>query len=409
VDFFAKQVASSTRNLNVEISERDGFKLFPHGFADFVRNGNRIDGGWHMSITRHLHVWLCTSEIFTNDKKLFCASACSKLYEVDAFLRWPAKKTKMAYYSMLIDDLLTILLEMSIPYVKCQGNSIKFHWPRHWVYFRLQLGCAAAEKTLERKLAETQKKFYKFTNGKGNIDYQIMTKDMRAWTLRDVLHAGGLPPMEDRTDIVDLMGPPIRQDPSLKGRKSVFQFQTTGKGLPLCLPESVRRVLLRAVKRDVASGVLQWRPPITIAGSMSISLRNRLAPIESKNSYVRCILRATAKFHNKPIWDCAKFAVEGEDGRVKLFFGRCLSFFSDANGDHYVAVRWFQAAQGDRNVIDPLVLMPRLQEASVTAPTSYGVMPVEALINGALLIPNGDMFYALQSPREQEIYLAKNV
>ena len=362
-----------------------------------------------MSITRHLHVWLCTSEIFTNDKKLFCASACSKLYEVDAFLRWPAKKSKMAYYSMLIDDLLTILLEMSIPYVKCQGNSIKFHWPRHWVYFRLQLGCAAAEKTLERKLAETQKKFYKFTNGKGNIDYQIMTKDMRAWTLRDVLHAGGLPPMEDRTDIVDLMGPPIRQDPSLKGRKSVFQFQTTGKGLPLCLPESVRRVLLRAVKRDVASGVLQWRPPITIAGSMSISLRNRLAPIESKNSYVRCILRATAKFHNKPIWDCAKFAVEGEDGRVKLFFGRCLSFFSDANGDHYVAVRWFQAAQGDRNVIDPLVLMPRLQEASVTAPTSYGVMPVEALINGALLIPNGDMFYALQSPREQEIYLAKNV
>ena len=153
MDFFAKRVASSTRNQNVEISERDGFKLFPHGFADFVRNGNRIDGGWHMSITRHLHVWLCTSEIFTNDKKLFCASACSKLYEVDAFLRWPAKKSKMAYYSMLIDDLLTILLEMSIPYVKCQGNSIKFHWPRHWVYFRLQLGCAAAEKTLERKLA----------------------------------------------------------------------------------------------------------------------------------------------------------------------------------------------------------------------------------------------------------------
>ncbi len=212
---------------------------------------------------------------------------------------------------MLIDDLLAIILEMSFPYVKCQGNSIKFHWPSHWVYFRLQLGCAAAEKTLERKLAETQNKNYRFTNGKGNIDCQIMKKDMKAWTLRDVLHAGGLPPMEDRTDIVDLMGPPTKQDPWLKGRTSVFQFETTGKGLPLSLPEGVRRVLLSAVKRDVANGILQWRPPITIAASMSISLRNRLAPIESKNSYARTILRATAQFHNKPMWDCVKFACCG--------------------------------------------------------------------------------------------------
>ncbi len=182
----------------MEISECDGFKLFKNGFADYVRNGNRIDGGWHMSITRHLHVWLCTSDVLSRDKKLLCATACSKLYEVDAFLRWPVKKTELAYYSLLIDDLLQILVEISILYVKCQGNSIKFHWPRHWVYFRLNLGCAAAEKTLERKLAETQKKFFRFTNGKGDIDSQIRKKDMQAWTLRDILHAGGLPRMEDR-------------------------------------------------------------------------------------------------------------------------------------------------------------------------------------------------------------------
>ena len=63
---------------------------------------------------------------------------------------------------------------------------------------------------------------------------------------------------------------------------------------------------------------------------------------------------------------------------------------------------------GDHNVIDPIVQMPRLQEACITAPASYGVMPVTALLNGALVIPSGDLFYALQSPREQDVYLTRN-
>ena len=362
-----------------------------------------------MSITRHLHVWLCTSSILPNDKKLLCATACCKLYEVDAFLRWPVERRKLAYYSVVIDDLLQILIEMSRPYVKCKGNSIKFHWPRHWVYFRLNLGCSAAEKTLERKLAETQKKFYRFTNGKGDIDSQIMKKDMQAWTLRDVLHAGGLPPMETRTSLVDLFQPPTLKDTALVGKTSGFEIETDGKGLPMSLPMDIRRVLLRAIKRDVANGVLHWRHPITIATSLSLSMRNRLAPVTSNNRYVASTLRATDRFHGKAIWDCVKLAVEGLDGRVRIFFGRCLAFFRDAIGEHYIAVRWFEACNGDRNIIDPLVLMPRLQEACVNEPASYGVMPVTALINGALLIPNGSICYGLQSPREQDVYLAQNV
>ncbi len=84
-----------------------------------------------------------------------------------------------------------------------------------------------------------------------------MKKDMPAWTLRDVLHAGGLPPMETRTDVVDLFKPPTLRDTALVGRNSVFEFQTDGKDLPMSLPMDVRRVLLRAIKRDVANGL--WR------------------------------------------------------------------------------------------------------------------------------------------------------
>jgi hypothetical protein len=119
-------------------------------------------------------------------------------------------------------------------------------------------------------------------------------------------------------------------------------------------------------------------------------------------------LRATKKFHGKAIWDCVKFAVEGFDSTVKIIFGRCLAFFRDAIGDHYIAVRWFEACNGDRNVIDPIVQMPRVQDACIIATTSYGVMPVTALLNGALLIPNGELFYALQSPREQNVYITRN-
>jgi hypothetical protein len=397
-----------TRNTNVEISERDGFKLFPHGFADYVRNGNRIDGGWHMSITRHLHVWLCTSGILPNDKKLQCATACSKLYEVDAFLRWPVERRKLTYYSVLIDDLLEILIAISMPYVACKGNSIKYHWPRHWVYFRMNLGCSAAEKTLEQKLAETQICFYRFTNGKGDIDSQIMKKDMQVWTLRDVLHAGGLPPMENRNDYEDMFKPPTLQETAVVGRTSLFESKNDGKGLPTSLPINVRRVLLSAIQRDVANGVLIWQPPITIASRLSITFRNRLAPVTSSNRYVTSTLRATERFHGKAIWDCVKLAVERLDGRVKIFFGRCLAFFRDATGEHYIALRWFEACNGDCNVIDPVVLMPRLQEARVNEPASYGVMPVTAVLNGALLIPYESFYYALQSPREQDVYLSKN-
>ena len=43
-------------------------------------------------------------------------------------------------------------------------RSIKYHWPYHWGYFRVQFGCAANEKSLERKLGEAFKKQYVFTN-----------------------------------------------------------------------------------------------------------------------------------------------------------------------------------------------------------------------------------------------------
>jgi 5'/3'-nucleotidase SurE len=116
--------------------------------------------------------------------------------------------------------------------------------------------------------------------------------------------------METRTDVVDLFKPQTLKDTALVGRTTGFEIETDGKGLPMSLPMDIRRVLLRAIKRDVANGVLDWHHPITIATSLSLSMLNRLAPVTSNNRYVTSTLRATDRFHGNAIWDCVKLAVD---------------------------------------------------------------------------------------------------
>jgi hypothetical protein len=67
--------------------------------------------------------------------------------------------------------------------------------------------------------------------------------------------------------------------------------------------------------------------------------------------------------------------------------------------------RWCNA---DNNVIDPIVLMPRLKGSRPTAPASYGIINVEALLNGALLIPNGDIFYPDHDSRKHVNIIKKS-
>jgi hypothetical protein len=65
IDRLVMDVANQhTLNSNVEIKERSGFKLFPHGVTDYLLKKRCIDGGWYISILRHLHVVLCTGTTF---------------------------------------------------------------------------------------------------------------------------------------------------------------------------------------------------------------------------------------------------------------------------------------------------------------------------------------------------------
>ena len=63
-----------------------------------------------------------------------------------------------------------MVIALNTKYTPSDCNSIKYHWPYHWSDTRRELGCSAAEKSLERKLGEVQKRNFKYTNGRNDVE-----------------------------------------------------------------------------------------------------------------------------------------------------------------------------------------------------------------------------------------------
>ena len=165
---------SDTYSTNAEIDGRDHFKKFPHGLAGYVYDGRRIDGGWQIAIALHLHVYLCTCPLLSLRTRVQIGIAYTTLFAVHHGLRDDLPKHELPQYTARIKLLLDQMVPLCEPHTKKQCNSIKFHWPLHWGDTRRQLGCSAAEKSLERKLGESQKRNYKFSNKKARAEHEVM-------------------------------------------------------------------------------------------------------------------------------------------------------------------------------------------------------------------------------------------
>ena len=177
VDNFMRDVAARTPpNKNVEVGGRDGCKTFPHGVTNWIRKERRINGGWHVAIARHLHVYLATTPLLPLATRAKIGEAYSLLLEVHSSLRYAVLKTDLRRYQGVINDLLKAMVDMNTKYTPSNCNSIKYHWAFHWADTRRELGCSAAEKSLERKLGEVQKRNFKFTNGRFNVEVRRRRK-----------------------------------------------------------------------------------------------------------------------------------------------------------------------------------------------------------------------------------------
>jgi hypothetical protein len=155
-------------NTNVELGGRNTFKFFPFGISNILQK------------KRHLHVYFGNVDYLSSATKVKIGRAYTLLYRVECGLRVPLAKTKVSDYQALINRLLTAIVEICSPSSKTQCNSIKFHFPYHWADIRVQLGCSANEKSLEKKLAETQKRNFTYTNKKGDMEvhYNVIECDV---------------------------------------------------------------------------------------------------------------------------------------------------------------------------------------------------------------------------------------
>jgi len=114
--------------------------------------------------------FFCNVDYLSSENKQQIAKAYNWLYEVESGLRSPMRKTDVQVFEDLIACLLEAIISICLPYSKSNCNSIKYHSAYHWGDTRVQLGCSANERSLEKKLAETQKRNYRFTNKKDDVE-----------------------------------------------------------------------------------------------------------------------------------------------------------------------------------------------------------------------------------------------
>jgi hypothetical protein len=146
-------------------------KVFRHGIACYMRPKiRRINGGWWVSIARQMRMFLCFTNLVCTETRKVLSRALRLLLKVHHALRNPILKTELSKYDDTIHELVTAMITICGPHSPSGCNSIKYHWPLHWWLTRREFGCSANEKSLERMLGEAQKKNFKLTNTRYDIE-----------------------------------------------------------------------------------------------------------------------------------------------------------------------------------------------------------------------------------------------
>ena len=90
-----------------------------------------------------------------------------------------------------------------------------------------------------------------------------------------------------------------------------------------------------------------------------------------------------------------------------------MAFFRDKHGSVFIAVRWYQNVTANGKAIDETAMLPRLKLTKINVTLrdvlqSVSILPAASIINGALLVPYNDEYWAMQSTMEQGQYIANN-
>jgi hypothetical protein len=85
-----------------------------------------------------------------------------------------------------------------------------------------------------------------------------------------------------------------------------------------------------------------------------------------------------------------------------MLYNRCMAFFRDDRGAHYVALRWY--AEPPTPPPYTVLELTALNLARDDDTKSYSILPEKCIINGSVLIKCKGTHWAVQSPREEWAY-----
>ena len=137
-----------------------------------------------------------------------------------------------------------------------------------------------------------------------------------------------------------------------------------------------------------------------------MTLRNRQLKRTHPKHLVQVTLRAVPMLYGKPRYDNVKVVLSDPDGLERMYFARCVAFISNSKGAHFVLLRWYTSI--GRYASELIPMLPHLRLAPPFLTQSYDVLPVDCILNGALLVPNAKDYWAMMSPRELLAYEAMN-
>ena len=202
--------------------------------------------------------------------------------------------------------------------------------------------------------------------------------------------------------------------PSFVGRSTALDLVHEA-GLPNHIPGVEAAAIFRAIRLNTTTNIngngaaqkkpVVWQPPIHACKAMSNHFTNRQLPDTDEERVVRIILRAQPFFQNKPAHANVKVAVEYDRG-VKIHFGKCVVFLKDSQDEYFVVLQWYN--QEGREPFDPVSGLVQLVLRPPNVTTSYSVMPIASIINGALITRSENKLWVLMSPRESKAYEQTN-
>jgi hypothetical protein len=277
------------------------------------------------------------------------ADLAHMIRQINFMLRQPILKDGgITQYQDYINEFNKKLIKYNTFHTPSKCCSIKYHCAQHWGEHRRQLGCAAMEYSLERALGDHFTRFWPLTNhgqhGTGK-DEQLAAIVHRHAMIADLTyHANMGSSLRQGRNTVDQSIAEVEERAATVVLKGVL-YQAFPDGTSNYEYESSGMVK-NHMRNKLIANESQMVFPVLVSDTMRIPVQNRSVPTGSLNRIDVLTLRAKKMFFGKRRYDnlmlLTECPVEVNPAKKDIVFARCVAFYKDCCGNHFVGVHWYE-------------------------------------------------------------------